>query len=99
MMSRVCSFFAILLLGTIAVAACAGDGDEPSGADEEWGMEGPLEPTPPPGKEDSENRRGLRVNTDTTRTQVWSAKNKWEDRDTAADRSEEHTSELQSQSN
>ena len=52
--------------------------------DEEWGMEGPLEPTPPPGKEDSEFRKGLLVNTDTTRTQVWSAKNKWEDRDTPA---------------
>jgi hypothetical protein len=52
--------------------------------DEEWGMEGPLFPTPPPGKEDSELRRGLLVNTDTTRTQVWSARNKWEDVDTTA---------------
>ncbi len=68
----------------LALSACAGD---PSGAgskDEEWGMEGPLFPTPAPGKEDAVNRKGLLVATNTTRTQVWSAKNKWEDRDTAA---------------
>ena len=47
-------------------------------------MDGPLYPTPPPGKEDSELRRGLLVNTDTTRTQVWTARNKWEDTDTPA---------------
>jgi hypothetical protein len=52
--------------------------------DDEWGMEGPLEPTPPPGKEDSELRKGLLVNTDTSRTQVWTARNKWEETDTAA---------------
>ena len=87
MSRRVLSFLALLLLGAVSVAACAADdGDEPSGPDEEWGMEGPLEPTPPPGKEDSENRRGLLVNTNTTRTQVWTARNKWEDRDTAAAR-------------
>lgn len=66
----------------IAIAACAGE-DELS-LDEEWGMDGPLEPTPLPGKEDSELRRGLLVNTDTSRTQVWTARNKWEDVDTVA---------------
>jgi hypothetical protein len=47
-------------------------------------MEGPVFPTPPPGKEDSEYRRGLLVATNTTATQVWTARNKWEDRTTAA---------------
>jgi hypothetical protein len=74
----------IVLSGLVSVVACTGE-DELS-LDEEWGMEGPLEPTPPPGKEDSEHRRGLFVNTDTTRTQVWTARNKWEDVDTAAAR-------------
>ncbi len=79
-----------LVLATLAAAlaalpACV-DGDVPTGADEEWGMEGPVEPTPPPGKDDSELRRGILVNTNTTRTQVWSAKNKWEDKDTPAAR-------------
>jgi hypothetical protein len=49
-------------------------------------MSGPLSPTPPPGKEDSELRRGLPVATDTTRTQVWTARNQWEDTDTPAAR-------------
>jgi len=66
--------FAFLLIG------CTQDSD----LDDEWGMDGPLYPTPPPGKEDSELRRGLLVNTDTSRTQVWTARNKWEDTDTAA---------------
>ncbi len=73
-----------LLLVIGFLSACADDGEEVSGADEEWGMEGPLEPTPPPGKEDSEHRRGLLVATNTSRTQVWTARNKWDDRDTAA---------------
>jgi hypothetical protein len=62
---------------------CIAD-DEAGSADEEYGMEGPLEPTPPPGKEDSENRRGLLVATNTSRTQVWTARNAWEDIDTPA---------------
>lgn len=73
--------FAVLLIAL--AAAC----DDPSlDRDAEWGMEGDLAPTPPPGKEDSENRRGLLVNTDTSRTQVWTARNAWEDKDTPAAR-------------
>ena len=49
-------------------------------------MDGPLSPVPAAGKEDSANRRGLLVNTDTSRTQVWTARNRWEDRDTPAAR-------------
>ena len=72
----------IALLSVLLLAACASD-STPS-LDDEWGMDGPLFPTPAPGKEDSMYRRGLLVNTDTTRTQVWSARNKWEDRETPA---------------
>jgi hypothetical protein len=76
----------LLWLLLALLTACVDAGDQPSGPDEEWGMEGPVEPTPPPGKEDSENRRGLLVNTNTTRTQVWTARNKWEDTTTTAAR-------------
>lgn len=65
------------------LAACS---DEVGGPDEEWGLEGPVETVPAPGKEDSQNRRGLLVATNTTRTQVWTARNKWEDTETAAAR-------------
>lgn len=49
-------------------------------------MSGPLSPTLSPGKLDIELRRGLPVATDTTRTQVWTARNRWEDTDTPAAR-------------
>jgi hypothetical protein len=69
----------------LVLGACATD-DGAMSLDEEWGMDGPILPTPPPGKEDSELRRGLLVATDTTRTQVWTARNKWEDTTTTAAR-------------
>jgi hypothetical protein len=72
-----------LLLLLLSFACQSADDANP---DDEWGMEGPLDPTPPRGKDDSEYRRGLLVATDTTRTQVWTARNKWEDRDTPAAR-------------
>lgn len=79
-----------LLLGlcaSAALAACADEGaDDQRDLDEEWGMEGPLEPVPAPGKEDSEYRRGLLVATNTTRTQVWTARNAWDDTTTTAAR-------------
>src|ERR1044071_1685796 len=67
-----------------ALAGCASGG--PDDPDEEGGMEGPLSPTPTVGKLDAELRRGLPVATDTTRTQVWTARNRWEDTDTPAAR-------------
>jgi hypothetical protein len=77
-------------LVALVMAACAATDDaDPVGSaavDEEWGMDGPLAPTPPPTKDDGPYRRGLLVATDTTRTQVWTARNRWEDRDTAAAR-------------
>ncbi len=72
-------FVALLAL----LVACA---DEVSGPDEEWGMDGTVEPLPPPGKEDAQNRKGMLVATNTSRTQVWTAKNKWEDTETTAAR-------------
>ncbi len=74
-----------LSLSVIAVG-CTGEGDDPGAKDDEYGMDGPIVPSPPPGKDDSLNRRGLWVNTNTRSTQVWSARNKWEDTDTAAAR-------------
>jgi hypothetical protein len=73
-----------LAVSAASIAACATD--DPEGPDDEWGMDGPLSPTPPIGKEDSELRRGLPVATDTTRTQVWTARNRWEDTTTPAAR-------------
>src|SRR5689334_21411046 len=74
----------LVVVTASAVGACATDDAE--SLDEEWGMSGPLSPTPPIGKEDSELRRGLPVATDTSRTQVWTARNRWEDTTTAAAR-------------
>ena len=75
----------VLVAGWLAGGGGCASGDS-ANLDEEWGMTGPLSPLPPPGKEDSEFRRGLPVATDTTRTQVWTARNRWEDTDTPAAR-------------
>ncbi|RMH42928.1 MAG: hypothetical protein D6689_06700 [Deltaproteobacteria bacterium] len=76
---------ALVLSSAVAAAACD-PGGEPASPDEEFGMDGPVSPLPPPGKADSFERRGLWVNTDTRRTQVWTARNRWEDTDTPAAR-------------
>ena len=65
----------VLPLLLVCLLACTDSG----GPDDEWGMDGPVEPLPPPGKEDSQYRRGPLVATNTSRTQVWTARNKWED--------------------
>ena len=77
-----------LFLVSLLPLAAVGCAEEEShqDLDDEYGMMGPLSPTPLPGKEDGPLRRGLAVNTDTRRTQVWSAVNRWEDTDTAAAR-------------
>ena len=72
--------FLLLLLAT----SCADE--EPYDPDAEYGMNGPVEPTPPPGKEDGPHRQGLPVTHDGSRTEVWPARNRWEDRDTPAAR-------------
>src|SRR5690606_26142465 len=83
--SLIClAFLAAAALVAVALAGCAGE--RARDLDAEYGMDGPLSPTPPPGKEDGPTRRGLAVRTDTSRTQVWVARNRWEDTDTAAAR-------------
>jgi len=77
----------IALLGMMGCASGAsGEAGETAGLDDEWGMDGPISPTPPISAQDGELRRGLWVATDTTRTQVWTARNKWEDTSTPAAR-------------
>lgn len=49
-------------------------------------MDGPLAATPEVAQLDGELRPGLPVATDTSRTQVWTARNRWEDIDTPAAR-------------
>src|SRR5262245_42435382 len=84
MRRRILASFAIAA-ACWALACDDADGPDTGAApNDEWGMEGPLVPTPAPGKEDSEHRRGLLVNADTRRTQVWTARNRWEDIGTAA---------------
>lgn len=74
-------------MGVCAVlAGCATGGADPDNPDDEWGMDGPLSPAFTAGVLDGELRRGLWVATDTTRTQVWTARNRWEDTDTPAAR-------------
>ena len=84
MSARSSVVFACLLAAACAAPGCTAD--DVRAIDDEWGMDGQIYPSPPPGKEDSEYRRGLPVNTDTTRTQVWTARNAWEDTTTAAAR-------------
>jgi hypothetical protein len=84
-MSRLGRSLSSTLSLVMLLSACAGEPDELT-PDEEWGADGPLFPLPPPSKEDAENRKGLLVGTNTTRTQVWSAKNQWEDTSTPAAR-------------
>ncbi len=74
------------LMAGLAVSSGAGCAEPEAGPDDEYGMEGPVETVPAPGKDDSENRAGLPVGTNTTRTQVWTARNAWEDRATVAAR-------------
>lgn len=70
----------LAILGTLSLAALPGCGGQTAG--DSLGIEGPIEPTEPMGKEDNAGRAGPLVANNTTATQVWTAKNKWEDRDT-----------------
>ena len=76
-MPRLARLAVLALTSALALgSARCGGADEAAGPDDEWGMDGPLAPTAPRGKEDSENRQGLLVKTDTRRTQVWTARSK-----------------------
>ena len=49
-------------------------------ADDPVGEDGQLSPLPPPGKEDGQYHNGLRVDTDSSRTDVWKVTHQWEDK-------------------
>ena len=72
------SLFSLLL-----TAAC---GPSNVAEDENEGIDEELQPVGDEGKEDSAGQPGPLVSTNTSATQVWVAKNKWEDRDTTAAR-------------
>jgi hypothetical protein len=74
---------ALVLALAPSLAACSGADPEA----DEWalyGVEGPFNSGDPLGKADSANVPGPFVNTNTTATQVWTARNKWQDTDTSA---------------
>jgi len=79
-----------IIMAAICVAlvqsagACVADGEGHD--DDEYGIDGPLEPGEPLGKADSAGVPGPKVNTWTADTQVWTAKHKWADTDTASAR-------------
>ncbi len=79
---------AVLFIATVVAAApglsACGGADDELPPPNEYGIEGTFEPGDPLGKADSAQVPGPWVNTDTRATQVWTARNKWEDTDTAA---------------
>lgn len=80
--ARRCAVAAVVVCFGLSGCATAGAADP----DDEWGLSGPLSPTLSLGKLDTELRCGLPVATDTTRTQGWTARNRWEDTDMPAAR-------------
>lgn len=78
MMRRARLLFAFLL----ASACTMEDADNI----DDFGIDEELSPVGPMGKEDGAGRQGPLVATNTSATQVWTARNKWEDRDTPAAR-------------
>ncbi len=79
-----------LLVGLVALFAtgCADESDAPAGGDveDDYGIDGPFEVDGPNGKGDDAGVPGPKVSTYTGDTQVWTARNAWEDTDTAAAR-------------
>lgn len=79
---------ALVALAFALIPGCAGiDSEDPdSDPNDDYGIDGPLEPEGPLGKADSVHVVGPSVSTWTGDTQVWKAKNAWEDVDTIAAR-------------
>lgn len=77
----------VLAMTFAAAQGCVG-GDTSSvpGDEDDYGIDGPFEPGGPLGKADNAGVPGPKVNTNTSATQVWDAKNKWQDTNTAAAR-------------
>jgi hypothetical protein len=71
----------VFVVSAVLAAACGG-----ADAADDWGITGPFVETEPLGKADNAGVPGPLVNTDTSETQVWTARNKWEDTDTDAAR-------------
>jgi hypothetical protein len=83
----VCKTFVVLLATTAAsgLACSSTDGDSGGNEWDDYGIEAPFgEDGDPLGKADSANVKGPFVNTNTTATQVWTARNAWEDKDPEA---------------
>lgn len=73
--------FAFALSAVVLAFGCS---DASSGSEEEdYGLDGPFEDTEPLGKMDNAGVAGPLVATNTSDTQVWTARNAWEDTDTA----------------
>jgi hypothetical protein len=78
-------------LSLLAAACAPADPDVLVESADDFGIDEALGPTgattvPSDGKEDGPGQRGPLLATDTSATQVWYARNKWEDRDTTAAR-------------
>ncbi|HEY3353353.1 MAG TPA: hypothetical protein VGQ83_08905 [Polyangia bacterium] len=73
-----------IALGLSFVLALIGPACSDAAGEEDYGITGPFQDTEPLGKADNAGIPGPLVNTNTSDTQVWSARNQWEDRDTAA---------------
>jgi hypothetical protein len=75
---------ATLLATLVLMGACsANDGD---GATDGFGIDDTLSPVPPGDKADDAGHKGMKIATNTADTQVWLAKNQWEDTSTPAAR-------------
>ena len=86
-MSAASAALALAATWSAAMTACSsGSGDgAPVETAEDYGIDAPFgESEGPVGKADNAGVAGPLVATNTTGTQVWTARNKWEDRDTTA---------------
>lgn len=71
-------------LTALALALGCSDASSPTASEEEdYQLDGPFQDTEPVGKADNAGVAGPLVNTNTSETQVWTARNAWEDKDTA----------------
>ncbi len=86
-MVRLSTAVAALCLAATWPSGCSSESGSPATDDteEDYGIDGPFgESEGPVGKADNAGVPGPLVATDTSATQVWTARNKWEDTDTPA---------------
>lgn len=86
--ARLPALIALVLLVALGpgLAACTGDDSGPGDDIDDMGIAGPFEDSEPLGKADSAGVPGPAYHNDTSATQVWYARNDWEDTDTDAAR-------------